>query len=108
MATKKKTTDARDALEKPTTAKSSLNSELSAVTAKSISNIEEKVEAIDWKLWEIYNIIKNYVESAPVGYVANAQQPQSNASDVAQELVKALNQGGGTEEKKSVVKKLFG
>ena len=109
MATKKKTTtDARDALEKPTTSQPQLNSELSAVTVKSISNIEEKVEAIDWKLWEIYNIIKNYVESAPVGYVANAQQPQSSASDVAQELVKALNQGGGSEEKKSVVKKLFG
>ena len=68
----------------------------------------ELAKSMDWKLWEIYNIIKNYVESAPVGYVANAQQPQSNASDVAQELVKALNQGGGTEEKKSVVKKLFG
>ena len=66
------------------------------------------LEKMDWKLWEIYNIIKNYVESAPVGYVANAQQPQSSASDVAQELVKALNQGGGSEEKKSVVKKLFG
>ena len=63
MATKKKTTtDARDALEKPTTSQPQLNNELSAVTVKSISNIEEKVEAIDWKLWEIYNIIKNYTQ----------------------------------------------
>ena len=45
MATKKKTTtDARDALEKPTTSQPQLNNELSAVTVKSISAIEEKVE----------------------------------------------------------------
>ena len=105
MATKKADTkDARDVLDTGT----SQSKELDTIVIKSLTNLEEKVEAIDWKLWEIYNIIKNYVESAPVGYVANAQQPQSNASDVAQELVKALNQGGGTEEKKSVVKKLFG
>ena len=35
------------------------NNELCAIAVKSITNIEEKVEAMDWKLWEIYNIIKN-------------------------------------------------
>ena len=55
MATKPK--DARDALDAGTSTESN---ELSAITVKSLSNLEEKVAAIDWKLWEIYNIIKNY------------------------------------------------
>tara|TARA_R100000742_G_C4266140_1_gene84232 strand:+ start:49 stop:375 length:327 start_codon:yes stop_codon:yes gene_type:complete len=107
MATTKKTepkNDARDQLDAGTSA----NSELSAITVKSLTNLEEKVEAIDWKLWEIYNIIKNYVEANPNGVVPQVpqpSQPQASAADVAAELAKVLGQG---EEKKSVVGKLFG
>ena len=109
MATKKKTTtDARDALEKPTTSQPQLNSELSAVTVKSISAIEEKVEAIDWKLWEIYNIIKDYAENPSVSPSTSVSQPQASPADVAVEVAKLLGGAGGGEEKKSVVKKLFG
>ena len=85
------------------------NNELSAIAVKSITNIEEKVEAMDWKLWEIYNIIKNYVETNPNGVqqqVPQPTQPAASAADVAAELAKAL--GTDKEEPKSVVKKLFG
>ena len=99
MATKK--TDARDQLDAGSSATST---EINTLVVKSLTNLEEKVEAIDWKLWEIYNIIKSYVEnpSAP-----QPSQPSANATDVAQKLAKLLgNSEGG--EKKSVVKKLFG
>ena len=57
MATKKADTkDARDVLDTGT----SQSKELDTIVIKSLTNLEEKVEAIDWKLWEIYNIIKNY------------------------------------------------
>ncbi len=49
MATTKKETkktDARDALG------SNEGSELTAIAVKSLTNLEEKVESIDWKLWE--------------------------------------------------------
>ena len=101
MATAKKT-DAKDALD------SNEGSELTAIAVKSLTNLEEKVEAIDWKLWEIYNIVKNYVESTPGGVSApTVSQPQASAADIASEIAKAL---GNTqpEEKKSVVGKLFG
>ena len=100
MATKK--TDARDALD------SNEGSELTAIAVKSLTNLEEKVEAIDWKLWEIYNIVKTYVENNPAGSSApSVSQPQASAADIASEIAKAL---GNTqpEEKKSVVGKLFG
>ena len=48
MATKKtetKTTDARDALD---AGNSNEGSELNAIAVKSLTNLEEKVEAIDW------------------------------------------------------------
>ena len=51
MATKKtetKTTDARDALD---AGNSNEGSELNAIAVKSLTNLEEKVEAIDCKLW---------------------------------------------------------
>ena len=106
MATTKKETkktDARDALG------SNEGSELTAIAVKSLTNLEEKVESIDWKLWEIYNIVKNYVESNPSSGVSAPQvsQPQASAADIAGEIAKAL---GNTqpEEKKSVVGKLFG
>ena len=104
MATKKeketeKKTDARDQLDSDT------GSELSAIAVKSLTNLEEKVEAIDWKLWEIYNIVKNYVESAPIS-APQVSQPQASAADIASEIAKSL--GEKPTEKKSVVGKLFG
>ena len=109
MATKKtetKKTDARDTLDSGTNE----GSELNAIAVKSLTNLEEKVEAIDWKLWEIYNIVKTYVESNPTSTDVQApqvQQPQPSTADIAAEVAKALS-SGGTEEKKSVVGKLFG
>ena len=94
--------DARDALD------SGEGTELSAIAVKSLTNIEEKLEAVDWKLWEIYNIVKNYVESQSVGGAPSVSQPQASAADIAGEIAKAL---GGVQEpapKKSVVGKLFG
>ena len=100
MATKKADTkDARDVLDTGT----SQSKELDTIVIKSLTNLEEKVEAIDWKLWEIYNIIKSYVENPSV---PQPSQPQANATDVATELAKLL--GKNESEKKSVVKKLFG
>ena len=114
MATTKKTaekkpaekkTDARDVLD------SNEGSELSAIAVKSLTNLEEKVEAIDWKLWEIYNIVKTYVETnpTPTGVQApQVPQPQASAADIASEIAKALGGVSAPEEKKSVVGKLFG
>ena len=59
-----KKTDARDQLD------SAESGELTTIAVKSLANLEEKLEAIDWKLWEIYNIVKNYVESNPAGGVS--------------------------------------
>ncbi len=107
MATKKtetKKTDARDTLDSG----SNEGSELNAIAVKSLTNLEEKVEAIDWKLWEIYNIVKTYVEANPNGTSAPAvSQPQPSTADIAAEVAKALS-SGETEEKKPVVGKLFG
>jgi len=107
MATTKKTdekkTDARDQLDSDT------GSELTAIAVKSLTNLEEKVDAIDWKLWEIYNIVKNYVESNPSGVSApQVAQPQASAADIASEIAKALGSTQEPEPKKSVVGKLFG
>ena len=99
-----KKNDARDALDSGT------GSELTAIAVKSLTNLEEKVDAIDWKLWEIYNIVKNYVESNPAGGVSAPQvsQPQASAADIASEIAKALGGVQEPEPKKSVVGKLFG
>jgi|TARA_B100001123_G_C15160115_1_gene967122 hypothetical protein len=121
MATAKKTTatktkkvevepnkkpDARDSLDSGV---SNEGSELSAIAVKSLTNLEEKVEAIDWKLWEIYNIVKNYVESTPVGVSApQVQQPQPSTEDIAAEVAKQLQGNATPEPQKSVVGKLFG
>ena len=96
--------DARDELD------SNEGVELSVIAVKALTNVEEKLEAIDWKLWEIYNIVKNYVESNPDSGVStpSVTQPQASAADIASEIAKAL---GGTQEpepKRSVVGKLFG
>ena len=104
MATtkKEKKTDARDLLDSDDT-----NNELTAIAVKSLTNMEEKIEAMDWKLWEIYNIIKNYVESNPIG-APEVQPPQPSTSDIAAEVAKQLQGNSQPEEKKSVVGKLFG
>ena len=95
--------DARDTLD------SGEETELSAIAVKSLTNIEEKLEAVDWKLWEIYNIVKNYVESNPSGVSApSVAQPQATAADIASEIAKALGGVQEPEPKKSVVGKLFG
>jgi serine kinase of HPr protein (carbohydrate metabolism regulator) len=103
MATAKKT-DARDTLD------SNEGNELSAIAVKSLTNLEEKVEAIDWKLWEIYNIVKTYVETNPISGVSAPQvaQPQASAADIASEIAKALGGAQEPEPKRSVVGKLFG
>jgi len=101
-----KKTDARDQLD------SAESGELTTIAVKSLANIEEKLEAVDWKLWEIYNIVKNYVEANPgggVGVSAPAvSQPQASAADIASEIAKALGGVQEPEPKKSVVGKLFG
>ena len=108
MATKKtetKKTDARDTLDSGTNE----GSELNAIAVKSLTNLEEKVEAIDWKLWEIYNIVKTYVEANPNGTSAPAvSQPQPSTADIAAEVAKQLQGNSQPKEKKSVVGKLFG
>ena len=99
-----KKTDARDQLD------SAESGELTTIAVKSLANIEEKLEAVDWKLWEIYNIVKNYVESNPTAGVSAPQvsQPQASAADIASEIAKALGGVQEPEPKKSVVGKLFG
>ena len=99
-----KKTDTRDALD------SNEGNELTAIAVKSLTNLEEKVEAIDWKLWEIYNIVKNYVETNPGSGVSAPQvsQPQASAADIASEIAKALGGVQEPEPKRSVVGKLFG
>ena len=105
MATKKET-------ENKTAVKTDSNegNELTAIAVKSLTNLEEKVEAIDWKLWEIYNMIKNYVESNPVSGVSapTVSQPQASAADIASEIAKVLSGTQEPEPKRSVVGKLFG
>ena len=99
-----KKTDARDQLD------AAEGAELTTIAVKSLANLEEKVEAIDWKLWEIYNIVKNYVETNPGSGVSAPQvaQPQASAADIASEIAKALGGVQEPEPKKSVVGKLFG
>ena len=93
--------DARDELD------SNEGVELSVIAVKALTNVEEKLEAVDWKLWEIYNIVKNYVESEPVS-APSVSQPQASAADIASEIAKALGSTEEPKEKKSVVGKLFG
>ena len=113
MATKKEETTKSKIPEKkgaPAQAKVSESTELTAIAVKSLTNLEEKVDAIDWKLWEIYNIVKNYVESNPGSGVAapTVSQPQPSTAEIAAEVAKALVSTEEPKEKKSVVGKLFG
>jgi hypothetical protein len=107
MATKKEETTKSVPDKKETPVKTGVpeSTELTAIAVKSLTNLEEKVDAIDWKLWEIYNIVKNYVESEPVS-APTVSQPQASAADIASEIAKSL--GEKPTEKKSVVGKLFG
>tara|TARA_S200002703_G_scaffold24472_1_gene21265 strand:- start:2969 stop:3274 length:306 start_codon:yes stop_codon:yes gene_type:complete len=81
MATKKKTEntdikDARDALDSGLT-----GSDNFALLLKALTSIEEKLEAIDWKLWEMYQMglnsstQPNQPVQQPVGQQPPAQQP---------------------------------
>ena len=103
----KENKDARDVIDTDNT-----NNELTTIGVKSLSNIEEKVEALDWKLWEIYNMIKSYVEKVDNQELStpNVERPPVSAKDVADELLSALNGNAPVEDKKkaSVVSKLFG
>ena len=107
MATKKEETTKSASDKKETPVKTGVpeSTELTAIAVKSLTNLEEKVDAIDWKLWEIYNIVKNYVESEPVS-APTVSQPQASAADIASEIAKSLDEK--PTEKKSVVGKLFG
>ena len=64
----------------------------------------------DWKLWEIYNIVKAYTENqGDARDVPSVSQPQASPAEVALEVAKLLGgTSSGEEGKKSVVKKLFG
>jgi len=81
--TERPKTDARDVIDF-----ANESGELNTVIVKSLTNIEEYVEAIDWKLWEIYNIVKTEVERrgpvSPAGSVENLREV------IQQEVAKAL------------------
>ena len=107
MATAKEKVEEQKVKESKIDIDNTTKDELTAIAVKSITNMEEKIEAMDWKLWEIYNIVKNYVESNPVG-VPQVQSPQPSTADIAAEVAKQLQGNSQPEEKKSVVGKLFG
>lgn len=101
MATKKKTEntdikDARDALDSGLT-----GSDNFALLLKALTSIEEKLEAIDWKLWEMYQMGLNSSTqpSQPVQQPVQTQQPpvQTQQPPVQQ----PQNDGG-------VLKSIFG
>jgi hypothetical protein len=82
--TERPKTDARDVIDF-----ANESGELNTVVVKSLTNIEEYVEAIDWKLWEIYNIVKSEVERSgasrlPAGSAENLREI------IQQEVAKAL------------------
>ena len=97
MATKKKTEttdiqDARDALDSGLT-----GSDNFALLLKALTSIEEKLEAIDWKLWEMYQMgLNNNNPAQPI------QQPQVQQPQVQQPPVQQPQQDGG------VLKSIFG
>ena len=97
MATKKKTEntdiqDARDALDNGLTSDDNF-----ALLLKAFTSIEEKLEAIDWKLWEMYQMGLNS-STQPTQPI---QQPQVQPQ-VQQPPVQQPQQDGG------VLKSIFG
>ena len=100
MATKKKTEntdikDARDALDSGLT-----GSDNFALLLKALTSIEEKLEAIDWKLWEMYQMGLN-------------QSPQNTPQQPAQQPVQYVQQPvpqpqAQEEQSGGVLKNIFG
>ena len=81
MATKKKTEttdikDARDALDSGLT-----QSDNFALLLKALTSIEEKLEAIDWKLWEMYQMGLNSGNTPGQPVQQPVQQNQSNENE---------------------------
>ena len=101
MATKKKTEntdikDARDALDSGLTSGDNF-----ALLLKALTSIEEKLEAIDWKLWEMYQMGLNS-STQPTQPIQQPQvQPQAQ-QPVQQPPVQQPQQDGG------VLKSIFG
>ena len=100
MATKKKTEntdiqDARDALDNGLTSDDNF-----ALLLKALTSIEEKLEAIDWKLWEMYQMGLNS-STQPTQPI---QQPPVQQPPVVQQQppVQQPQQDGG------VLKSIFG
>lgn len=100
MATKKKTEntdikDARDALDSGLT-----GSDNFALLLKALTSIEEKLEAIDWKLWEMYQMGLNSSTqpSQPVQQPVGQQPPVQTQQPSVQQ---SQNDGG-------VLKSIFG
>ena len=100
MATKKKTEntdikDAREALDSGLT-----GSDNFALLLKALTSIEEKLEAIDWKLWEMYQMGLNSSTqpSQPVQQPVTQQPPVQTQQPPVQQ---PQNDGG-------VLKSIFG
>lgn len=98
MATKKKTEktdiqDARDALDNGLTSGDNF-----ALLLKALTSIEEKLEAIDWKLWEMYQMGLNS-STQPTQPI---QQPPVQQPPVQQPPAQQSQQDGG------VLKSIFG
>jgi hypothetical protein len=83
--TERPKTDARDVIDF-----ANESGELNTVIVKSLTNIEEYVEAIDWKLWEIYNMVKTEVENRRYGPGSPAGSAENLREVIQQELAKAL------------------
>ena len=102
MATKKKTEntdiqDARDALDNGLTSDDNF-----ALLLKALTSIEEKLEAIDWKLWEMYQMGLNS-STQPTQPIQQPQvQPQVQQQIQQQPPVQQPQQDGG------VLKSIFG
>jgi len=99
MATKKKTEntdikDARDALDSGLT-----GSDNFALLLKAMTSIEEKLEAIDWKLWEMYQMGLNSSTQPNQPVQQPVQQPPVQTQ---QPPVQQPQQDGG------VLKSIFG
>ena len=101
MATKKKTEntdikDARDALDSGLTSGDNF-----ALLLKALTSIEEKLEAIDWKLWEMYQMGLNS-STQPTQPIQQPQVQPQVQQPVQQPPVQQPQQDGG------VLKSIFG
>ena len=98
MATKKKTEttdikDARDALDSGLT-----QSDNFALLLKALTSIEEKLEAIDWKLWEMYQMGLNSGNTPGQPVQQAVQQPDQQP----------VQQNQSNENECGVLKSIFG